>query len=64
MRDQAVRVELGIPLAKAAKLAGVSHITLRLYEADPEAVKSRDKRVACKALYGRLRTLLANSEAA
>ncbi len=64
MRDQAVRVELGIPLTRAAKLAGVSHITLRLYEADPQCVKSEAKRTSCAALYAKLRALLPTSVAA
>lgn len=59
VRDQAVREELGIPLTRAAKLAGVSAPTLRLYEADPQAVRTDDRRGACAALYGHLRALLA-----
>ena len=58
VRDQAVRQELGIPLVRAAKLAGVSHPTLRLYEADPQAVRGERLRQACADLYESLRKLL------
>jgi hypothetical protein len=63
MRDQAVRCELGIPLTRAAKLAGVSHITLRLYEADPQSVKNDSKRASCAAMYDRFRALLTEAAA-
>lgn len=59
VREQAIRVDLGIPLKRAAKLAGVSHATLRVYEADPQAVKSELLRMACAALYDELRALMA-----
>ncbi len=39
-------------------LAGVSHMTMRLYEADPLSVKSDSKRGACAKLYEKLRDLL------
>jgi len=58
MRDQTVRVMLGIPLAVAARLAGVSHVTIRLYEADPFSVKGDAKREQCAQLYRELRALL------
>lgn len=58
VRDQAVREELGIPLTRAAKLAGVSAPTLRLYEADPQAVRTENRRMACAELYAQLRALL------
>jgi hypothetical protein len=61
LRDQAVRLTVGIPLTVAARLAGVSRPTLVLYEADPMAVKSDTKRAACSALYERLRSLLAET---
>ena len=64
MRDSAVRIELGIPLAVAAKLAGVSRPTMRLYEADPQCVRSEKKRSACASLYARLRDLLSSTRAA
>lgn len=56
--EQAIRLDLGIPLKRAAKLAGVSHATLRVYEADPRAVKSEKLRMACAELYEHLRSLL------
>jgi hypothetical protein len=49
---------LGISIVRAAKIAGVSHPTLRLYEADPEAVCSKELRGACAELYEHLRALL------
>lgn len=58
VRDQAIREELGIPLTRAAKLAGVSAPTLRLYEADPQAVRTENRRQACAELYEHLRALL------
>lgn len=58
LRDQAIRVTLGMPLTVAARLAGVSRPTLVLYEADPMAVKSDSKRAACAALYSHLSDLL------
>jgi hypothetical protein len=58
VRDQAIREELGIPLTRAAKLAGVSAPTLRLYEADPQAVRTENRRMACAELYAHLRALL------
>jgi hypothetical protein len=61
VRDQAVRELLGIPLTRAAKLAGVGKDTLRLYEADPQAVKGDTTRRACERLYAELRELLARA---
>jgi hypothetical protein len=59
VRDQAVRQELGIPLRRAAKITGVSHPTMALYEADPQAVRSPSKRYACALFYDELRRLMA-----
>jgi DNA-binding XRE family transcriptional regulator len=61
VRDQAVRVELGIPLKTAARLVGVSHPTLRLYEVDASAVKTTEKRAACALFYSELRRLMARA---
>ena len=58
VRDQAVRVQLGISIRRAAKLAGVSRLTLMLYESDPQAIRKPLKREACATLYRRLRTVL------
>ena len=58
VRDQAVREELGIPLTRAARLVGVAPLTLRLYEADPSAVRGEELRLACAELYAQLRALL------
>ena len=60
--DRAVRVELGIPRSVAAKLAGVSRNTLRLYEIDPIGVVGPITRAACAALYEDLRGLLHRAE--
>ncbi len=49
---------------RAARLARVNHLTLRLYEADPMAVKNPKKRDRCARLYERLRAFLAEMEAA
>jgi len=49
---------------RAAKLAGVSHLTLRLYEADPQAVRKPSKQEACAALYRRMRAMLEHYDAA
>jgi hypothetical protein len=45
-------------LLRAAKLAGVNHLTLRLYEADPMAVKNPKKRARCARFYECLRVFL------
>lgn len=64
MRDQAVRVTLGIPAKVAARLAGVGRETLTRYEIDPLAVHSETKRAACAKVYERFRGLLGESNAA
>lgn len=58
LRDQAIRVKAGIPLSVAAYLCGVSRPTLSLFEADPMAVRSTEKREKCAAFYARLRRFL------
>lgn len=55
--DQAVRVELGISLRVAAKLAGVAKNTLTMYEAAPHVVRP-EKRAVCVKLYKLLRHVL------
>lgn len=63
MRDAAVREKLGVPRTVAAQLAGVSRPTLTLYEIDPEAVRSEEKRRALAQLYGMFRNVLTNAPA-
>jgi len=58
MRDAAVRIEVGISLRRMAARIGVSDCTLRLYEADPMAVKDEGKRRHIAAHYERLRSVL------
>ncbi len=49
---------MGIPIRRAAMIAGVSHPLMMLYEADPEAVITPEKRNACRIFYEELRRLL------
>ena len=58
MRDSAIRCEAGIRRRTAARLLRVSDNTLRLYEIDPEAVRSVTKRARIGAFYGHLRAFL------
>lgn len=58
MRDSALRCEAGISLRNAARLLRVSDNTLRLYEIDPEAVRSASKRERIASFYAHLRTFL------
>lgn len=58
MRDSALRCEAGISLRTAARLLRVSDNTLRLYEIDPEAVRSLPKRARIGAFYAHLRAFL------
>lgn len=63
LSDRAIRVALGIPRRTAAKLAGVWHGTLALFEIDPIGVVGAETREACAALYADLRALLERAEA-
>jgi hypothetical protein len=58
VRDQAVRVELGIPLRNACRIIGIAYHTLRMYEIDPAAIRSPEKREACALFYAELRRLM------
>jgi hypothetical protein len=59
MRDQAVRVALGIPAATVAKMARVNRGTLIRYEISPTAVTDEGRRERCAQVYRELRALLA-----
>ena len=49
-----LRLALGLPLIQIAARAGVSESTARLFEADPSAVTSTEKRAALAAVYAQL----------
>lgn len=59
MRDQAVRVSLGIPVHVVAKMARVSRFTVIRYEISPAAVMSGELRGRIGAVYKTLRGNLA-----
>lgn len=60
--DRAVRVASGISRRTAARLIGVAHSTLALYEIDPMGVVGESTREVCAALYAELRGLLERLE--
>jgi predicted transcriptional regulator len=51
MKPRQLREAVGISTAKAAKLAGVSRGTLRLYEASPASVVDDKRRGRLDAIY-------------
>ena len=53
MRPKEVRARAGLSLIQAAVLAGKAEGTVRVYEADPEAV-SKKSRADLDAVYARL----------
>jgi predicted transcriptional regulator len=57
MKPRQVREAVGISTARAAKLAGVSRVTLRLYEASPNAVHDEQRRGRLDAIYEGMRGL-------
>lgn len=59
MRDQAVRVELGISREVVAKMAQVSRDTLIRYELDPISIRDEIKRERIGRVYDELRAMLA-----
>lgn len=58
MRDQAVRVALGIPAATVARMAKVNRGTLTRYEISPDAVADPERRERCAQIYRELRAML------
>lgn len=59
LRDQAVRVLLGMPAAVVAKMARVNRGTLIRYEISPSAVTDAKRRERLAAVYRSLRRTLA-----
>lgn len=58
LRDSQVRIEAGIALTRAAKLAGVVPHTLRIYEIDPMAIRHDRTREKCARYYRLLREFM------
>jgi transcriptional regulator with XRE-family HTH domain len=63
MKPRQLREAVGISTARAARLAGVSRGTLRLYEASPASIVDDERRGRLDALYRKIRGLAETTQA-